>query len=118
MENDEHLKKIKMLTVILDKGKGKRVIKFLQEKLACRQFATLGYGTANKAMFDYLGLGQTSKDIVFALIQDDIAPDIMQMLNEEFELYRPNTGLAFTIPLESVASMSVLQYILGETKEI
>jgi hypothetical protein len=42
----------------------------------------------------------------------------MQMLNEEFELYRPNTGLAFTIPLESVASMSVLQYILGETKEI
>ena len=80
-----------MLTVILDKGKGESNQIFAR-KSSMPSICHVGYGTANKAMFDYLGLGQTSKDIVFALIQDDIAPDIMQMLNEEFELYRPNTG--------------------------
>ena len=116
MEN-KSIPKIKMLVAIVNKGKGKKVIKIFQDMQINCQFATLGFGTADQALYDYLGLSETSKDIVFALSAEESTLPLLNTLTEELELNKQNNGIAFTIPLDSVSNLKTLQFILGENKE-
>lgn len=117
MEN-KSIPKIKMLVAIVNKGKGKRVIRILQEMQTNCQFASLGFGTADQALHDYLGLSETSKDIVFGLISEESVLPLLNTLTEELDINKQNSGIAFTIPLDSVSNLKTLQYIMGEKKEI
>lgn len=103
---------VKMITVIVDRGKGKKVIKILNEYALGCQFATYGTGTASTDMQTYFGLEDSKRDIIFTVVPNEKTKEIMQNIKEKLQLHKPNTGIAFTIPLKCVSSMLALKYIL------
>lgn len=117
MENLCAPKPSKLLTVIVDKGKGKKVIKVFNDTDINFQFATRGHGTVSKTMHDYFGLGESLKDILYAVVATDKVKEVMQIINNELHLEVPNSGIAFSIPIKCVASMLALNFITGQKEE-
>lgn len=117
MENACAPKPVKLLAVIVDKGKGRKVIKVFNEIGAKFQIATIGHGTASKSLHDYFGLGEETKDILLSVIASDKVTDVMEKIDAEAHLNTPNSGIAFTVPIKCVASMLALDFITGGLKE-
>lgn len=117
MENLCEPRPIKLLTVIVDKGKGKKVIKVFNDTDINFQFATMGHGTVSKSLHDYFGLGESLKDILFTAVPADSVKEIMDKLNIQLHLDTPNSGIAFTLPIKCVASMLALNFITGQKEE-
>jgi len=71
----------------------------------------LGKGTAKSEILDYLGLGQTEKDVVISVVHENNVRNAMNMLKEKMHLKEPGNGIAFSIPISSVDSAFSLEYI-------
>ena len=64
--------------------------------------ACWGHGTADSSLLDYLGLGETEKDIILGGIETVRARPLLQKLKQEFSMERAGGGIAFSIPIVSV----------------
>ena len=61
---------IKLMTIIMDKGKDKKV-NFLLNGLGIRmKFVIKANGTASPSILDYFGLTETKKDLTIAIIPE------------------------------------------------
>lgn len=111
MEEKKLTKKIKMLITIVDRGKGEKLTELFRENNVMYNLIALGKGTAKSEILDYLGLGQTEKDIVLSVIYDEDVKNIMDILREKMHLREPGNGVAFTIPINSIDSSLALEFI-------
>ena len=92
---------IKLLFIILDEGKVKKVRSLLNSyKIKVKTVSNAG-GTASPSVLDYFGLIETKKEIYMAIIPDYLTEKIMHKLNDIFNLKDVGTGVAFTIPISS-----------------
>lgn len=98
---------IELLCVVTQKNKGEKVIKILNALNVNLQILSLARGTADSTLQDYFAIDIGEKDMIFALIKIKHREKIMRLINENLELDKKNTGLAFTIPIKS-AMYSVL----------
>ncbi|HAH78756.1 MAG TPA: hypothetical protein DCL64_04440, partial [Ruminococcaceae bacterium] len=57
-----------LMVTILDRGKGEQAAQICKERNLPFHFLCFGLGTAASDLLDYLGLGETKKDVVFSLI--------------------------------------------------
>lgn len=94
---------LKMLVSILDRGKGARAVELYQQKHLHFHFASLGHGTANSLILDYLGLGETEKDIVLTIIPAPMVHTVLSEAEERFQLQQPGKGIVFSMPLSGVS---------------
>ena len=78
---------------------------------------TNGRGTASSDILDYLGIGESDKDIVFTVLSQAKAKRVLKNMDKKMQLYIPGNGVAFTIPLCSFAGMTALQQVCGESTE-
>lgn len=106
-------KKIKLLITIVDRGKGKRIIELCQREYSAFHLSFMGRGTANSELLDYLGLGETEKDIVMSVVLEERLTQVMSLLDQEMKFSQPGNGIAFTIPIKSVGGPMTLQFISG-----
>ncbi len=103
---------LRLIISIVDRKKGRKVIK-LFEKLGCPYHQTiLGYGTAPIEIFDYLGFGKIEKDVVLSIVDENLVPFMFDALKEELDFASPGHGIACSIPIKSVDSSRALQEIL------
>ena len=91
-------KRLTMLIVICDRGKDKKITVFFKDRNAAFSLLTLGKGTASSKMLSYLGLGQVEKAVIFSVMPDDEARDVLLKIDEKLDLKRPGHGIAFTLP--------------------
>lgn len=103
--------KIKLLVTIVDRSKGEKLTEMYRENNVMYNMILLGKGTAKSEILDYLGLGQTEKDIILSVLYEDDVPNVINMLNEKMHLKEPGNGIAFTIPINSVDSALSLEFI-------
>ena len=75
---------------------------------------TFGEGTASSQMLEYLSLSDTKKDVVFSLIDSSDEKEILDLLNHHFHIKKNNHGIAFTIALTSINSLSLKQIMGNE----
>lgn len=106
-------RRIKLTVSIVDRGKGERVAALLHEDGAAFHIIGLGRGTADSTLLDYLGLGQTEKDVVFSSVREDLLPAALQRLRTELQLDQPGGGVVFTIPITSVGGPNTLRILAG-----
>ena len=59
--------RIKLMVTILDRGRGARAVELFAGAGIRQHYATPGRGTANSDILDYLGLGETEKDVLLTL---------------------------------------------------
>jgi len=111
VDEKHEAKKIKLMITIVDRGKGEKLTETFRENCSMFNLISLGKGTAKSEILDYLGLGQTEKDIVISLVPEEQVQSIMSILREKMHLKDPGNGVAFTIPIGSVDSAIALEYI-------
>lgn len=104
-------KKIMALFSIVEQGKGKKLIKALQELKVRVNFQTVGYGTAPTEMLDIFGLGTKDKDVIISLGSEDYIKDMMSNFGEIFQSHSKYGGLMIVIDI--VAAGRVLSEILN-----
>lgn len=98
-----------VLTVtIVNRGWGERVAALLAGN-GCRfHLLTHATGTADTKLLDYLGLGETDKDLVLSILPRDVAKETLLLLERRIELHKSGHGIAFTIPIGSILSVNAV----------
>lgn len=77
----------------------------------------MGVGTASDDMLDYLGIGESDKEIIFTVLSKRRARILMRAMDREMQLYIPGNGIAFSVELSAFAGMTALELVCGEKEE-
>lgn len=101
---------MKMLMVICNRDKTKKVIKQLNDNDIKYHTSFYGKGTANTKMLAYFGLVDTLKEIVVSFISNEKEVEIMEIFRNSPEFLSRGGAVALTVPLDFV-SKSTLDYI-------
>lgn len=97
--------RIKLLIGVVAAGDAAEVAEICNSVGASLSYAFEGWGTARTAVLDYLGLGESAKQIIFSLIPESAERAILEGIQKEMELYLVGKGICFTLPLTGVSSI-------------
>ncbi len=102
---------IKLLIIVTSINSSHKLIQSLNKRGVYYCNYVRGKGTANKEVLDFLGIGETEKDLIFALVDEKIIPDVFKFLSSKQDYVGRSKGIAFTISLDSIASMKAIREI-------
>lgn len=112
------MNEIYMMVMITNRGIREKMLSFLKEYQIYVTFMTLGSGTANSAILDYLGMEATEKALYFAIVTWDTWKIFQKALYNKMKIDIAGRGIAFLIPLSSVGGKKTLQYLTAEQEII
>ncbi|MDR1885211.1 MAG: hypothetical protein LBQ56_02970 [Synergistaceae bacterium] len=100
----EHTKPVtlKLLGVIVDRARTKKVTDILKEDHVRFHFITLGEGTAGSEIMAFLGLNSIDKSLICCLEQENTVSGLMRKISERLHLRKPGKGIAFTTPISGI----------------
>ena len=104
-------KKLKLLVLVVNQNKADFYTDLLQSFEVNMQVQMHAQGTAGSEMLHYLGLDESEKRVLFSIVREDRAADIMRALEEKFSTLRGGKGIAYTVPLSSVAGVAIYQFL-------
>lgn len=114
---NKEIKGMRLFVTIVDRHKGNAVVKLFEE-VGCHFHEIIyGKGTAPKEIYDYLGFGDIEKEVVLSIAPTELVPFMIDALKIDLHFDQPGHGVACTIPLDSVAGKSVIEYIMKNKKE-
>ncbi len=91
-----------LLVVIVNRGRGSRVLKIARQSGVSGGTIALGRGTYRHVKSFWLDSNEIRKDIVLMLGGHDRLLEAIQRIAEEMELAKPNHGIGFLIDIRSV----------------
>lgn len=112
------MSKLYMMVTITNRNMKKRFQDFFQDYGNSVVFTTLGRGTANSAILDYLGIEASEKLVTFSVVTDQLWKKLKKGLIHRMQIDVPGTGIAFIIPMGSVGGKKVLQYLLQDQEYV
>jgi len=104
-----------ILLSIVERDKGQKLIKELENVNIRVNFQSVGFGTAPTEMMDIFGLGTNDKDIIISLGAESAVKDMMANFGTAFASHSKYGGLM--IILEVSAASRILTEILGFNNE-
>lgn len=107
-------KKLSLIVAIVNRHQGEKVSKLLNSENLTFNYIFLGHGTASSELLNYLGIGETEKDIVLSSAPAEKVPALMEQLQRELHLEKAGNGVAFTIPISSVGGAKTLSLMTGD----
>ena len=107
MVMDEQLqeKSFSLLTIIVNRGKGSKILDFARKNGVRNASCLLGKGTMNNKMLQMIEMNDIEKEIILAIIPTTKEDEILKQLNLKFNFARKNFGIAFTTPLCGIMNM-------------
>lgn len=100
-----------VLLSIVERDKGKKLIKEFENLNIKVNFQCVGMGTAPTEMMDIFGIGSKEKDIIISLGTENVIKDMMSNFGTVFEIHSKYGGL--TIVMKVSAASRVLTEILS-----
>ncbi|WP_207302951.1 P-II family nitrogen regulator [Bacilliculturomica massiliensis] len=104
---------IKLLIVILPRGKGEEAAKLCRENGLTFSMISPAYGAAGTHFMDYLGLSDSEKDCVFTVVRSEFSHEMLTRIHRYFRMNEPNTGIAISLSITGVSGPRALRYISG-----
>ncbi len=104
-------KKLKLLVTVVDHKKTEFYLDYLTSLGVNFQTAVAGRGTATSDTMYLLGLEDSDKNVLFSIVREDKAEEVLQNLEEKFQTIRGGKGIAFTIPLTSVIGVAIYRFL-------
>ncbi len=101
-----------MMVAIVDRDLGEIVAEHNRSFDIPVNIVCLGRGTADSYWTDLLGIGSPEKDIVLSFVPVEHARAALDNLVEKMDLHACGKGIAFTMPVNSVAGSRVLHYFI------
>jgi len=105
--------KLSLMIAMLPRGMGAEFEHFSVSCGIVFSTITMGRGTAGGEMLEWLGLADRDKDVCFAIIPDSIKGKTLSALASHFMMDKIGNGIAFTIPLSSIAEREVYEAVKG-----
>lgn len=93
--NEARICNYQLLTVIVARGKSKKVVSLARNAGVPGATITLGGGTNHNRFFNMLGIANEDKDVVFMVSDPDTIDRAVDVLNRELALNKANHGIAF-----------------------
>lgn len=106
-----NFKKLKLLITVVNRNKTEFYLDFLQSSGANFQTAVLAQGTAKSDTLYMLGLEDSDKSVIFSVIAEDKAMNILHGLEDKFHQIRGGKGIAFTVPMSSVIGVAIYRFL-------
>ena len=110
-------KKLLLFVTIVGKGLSRPVMKIFERAGSSAQFVQRGEGTAQKEIYNILGIEDVDKDIVFSFVSEDKIPDTKKELNAFFLVSKKNRGIGFSVPLSSIIGVRVYQFLANTVED-
>ena len=104
-------KKLKLLVTIVNRSKTEFYLDFIGGFGVNFQTATLGQGTAHSETLHLLGLEDSDRGVIFSVVLEDKAEELLRALDEKVHTVRKGKGIAFTIPLSSVIGVAIYRFL-------
>ncbi len=57
------------------------------------------------------GIGATEKDIVLSFVKSESVSAVLKNISKKMEFDKPGSGIAFAVPMQSIAGTKVLHYL-------
>ena len=104
-------KKLKLLVTVVARKKTEFFTDYISGFEVNFQTSVLAQGTAKSETLRMLGLDDSDKSVIFSVIREDRAEEIMQGLAQKFQTVRNGKGIAFTTPLSSVIGVAIYRFL-------
>lgn len=95
---------IKLVVYIVNRNEGKLIEEICSREGIYGHLMMRGRGTVDNRTLTLLGLGETEKDIVLLTVAKSRKDEIMELISKRLRIDEPGRGIAFSIPLSSIAS--------------
>ena len=106
-----------LIFTIVSKGKGEAVLDVFKENKILRNIICHGHGTAPSSILEVLGLGATDKDIILSFVKAENSKKILAEISKKLDFAKPGHGIAFTVPLESIAGIMSFKFLTADLTE-
>lgn len=100
-----------MVLTILNRGYEKDYVEFFRQNGIVHMSEMLGHGTASKSILDYLGIEKNEKIIIQTVVAAGKVESLFAGLVSRMGINLPGTGVAMSIPIESIAGTSSMKYL-------
>ena len=114
---DKKPSRIKLLVGVVSAGDAAEVSRLCNSVGAALSYSFEAFGTAQTAVLDYLGLGETPKRVILSLIPESAEKSILEGIQKEMALYLVGKGICFTLPLTGVSSIVANGLLKGAPQE-
>lgn len=99
---------IELICIIVNFGSGSKLIKTAKQCGVTGGTVTLGKGTIDNRILDYLGISSVRKEVVFLIAEKSTAYKALDTINKKFMFHKPNHGIAFTSTICSLSGTNRL----------
>lgn len=110
-EERSDLKKLFVHITIVPSGQAPAINKLFKSLGVACQFNQRGRGTANRKVREILGIEDNHKDLIISLIPENLVETITRELEAYFAASDGNRGIGFTIPMDSIISVRVYNFL-------
>lgn len=110
-EQTHKLRPLLFVTTIMPEGQSDYAVELNYECEAALCFVCRGQGTAPADMLSALSIGITKKDVVFSILRLDCWEKYKAAISKRFAVSRMAKGIAYSIPLDSVAGVSIYKML-------
>lgn len=94
-----------LLTVIVNRGKGSKVLRFVSKLGVTRASCLLGKGTIKNRTLDLIEMDEVNKEVILIIVPSDRENEILDKLNGKFHFDKPHHGIAFTMSLAGILNV-------------
>lgn len=109
MPNEANLvKELVLITVIVDCGKGSRVLRIARDNEVTGGTVLMADGTIRHGLLNFLGITDTRKEMIMMAAQRESADHALIALDRELEFSKPNHGIAYMTQLCRVTGAASL----------
>ena len=95
METNHNIE-LELVSIIVNFGLGSKLLHKAKKHGASGGTIALAKGTSNKGIWDFLGLSDIRKEIVYIVSDKDTATNIIKALDKEYNFDKPNHGIVYT----------------------
>lgn len=110
--------KLELLIAIVNASKVRYYSNLIQSSEANMQLVVQASGTSEKAIMNYLGLNQDTRQAIFSVVREDKIKDLLELLDEKFSTVKDGGGIAVTIPLASVIGALTYGFLSNDKRTI
>jgi len=110
--------RLKLLVITVPRNKSEFYVDLIQSFDVNMQMTVLGEGTASTGMLATLGLTESSKAVIFAVIQEIKLPEALTALEEKFNTIKGGKGIAYTVPLTSVIGTLIFGFLSDNKRAV
>lgn len=94
-----------LLIIIVNRGKGSKVLQYSRSLGVNEASCCLGRGTVQNNVLTIIEMNEVYKEVILNVVSNSRVDEILEKLNKKFHFHKPNHGIAFTMELSAILKL-------------